>query len=211
MGLLVTPQRKVLVGGKSTVVTAASKDIMSVDAFKVFINKKSTQQIGTTIDARFLEDIIKAAQSQMERFLGRVFITQTRRVMLDEFTTYETEDSNVRTLALPDPPLSSVSSITLIDSDGNPTIVDASSYQVDTTSEPGRIYFLEGVTGNIRSFRGIQIDYIAGYGDPDDVDPEIVFATKALAKILFETRGPVNPKNAKVQNIYDSVKHLKVT
>lgn len=104
-----------------------------------------------------LERLEEAAVAVLEEDLQRQFITATWTLTLDRFPdVIEVERC----------PLTSVTSITYIDSAGDSQTLASSQYRVDTTSEPGRITRAFGTSWpTTRDITGaVTVTFTAGYG-----------------------------------------------
>jgi len=157
-------------------------------------------------DDTVLTTIIAAARELCENFTGRALITQSWSLFLDHWPgrdvlpwwdgVQEGADilSPVHELNLPKAPLQSVTAVNIFDAEDNATIWGSENYFVDTNSTPGRIVLRSG--GNLpfpaRTTNGIEIQFIAGYGDAaSDVPQAIKDGIKLLAAHLYSNRGDV--------------------
>lgn len=114
-----------------------------------------------------LESWIIAAREVVEAHTGRALISRTLQLSLDGFYS-----SCIR---LPYAPLVQVNSVLYYDEDDNEFTLDPASYQVDTVAEPGAIVQKRGYTWptlTLRPRNGVVIEYVAGYGEADQV-PQI--------------------------------------
>lgn len=154
---------------------------------------KAHLRVDTVDDNSLISTLIKAAVENIEGpkgFLGRALLTQTWDYGLDIFPCL-TFDNLVRRnyIEIPLPPLISVTGIFYKDSSGADQTLNLSNYVVDTASEPGRIYLVNGAVwpSVMTGGNAVRIRFVAGY--PDDVIP---FSIKAaiLIKIadLYENR-----------------------
>lgn len=128
--------------------------------------------------------MIKAARLHTEVFAGRTFINTTFLLTLDRFPV-------PALIEPPGPPLSSVTSITYIDTDGDEQTLAADQYQVDTESKPGRIVQAFGVTwpATRAQLNVVEVNFVAGYGAaPEDVPENFRLAILILAAHLYEHR-----------------------
>lgn len=107
---------------------------------------------------------ITAARREAERISLRAFVSQTWRLLLDSFPC-EGE------IELPLPPLSSVTAITYLDENGDSQTVDADTYVVDASGAKGRVYLKYGESWPTTYCQpnAVQIEFVAGYGEPADV------------------------------------------
>lgn len=136
------------------VVTPATVEPVTVTECKL-----DTRVDGATEDALF-SAWIAAARAYVETRLSRALITQTLELTLDAWP----EDP---ILELPMPPLQSVVSVTYTDYAGVATIWPATQYQVLTAGTPGAIGLAYGAawpSATLRSWAGIAVRYVAGYG-----------------------------------------------
>ena len=95
---------------------------------------------------------------------------------------------------LPRPPLQSVTSIVYTDSEGAHYTVDADSYIADTASELGSIVLSYGASWpsvTLRPTAGVEITYVAGYGDAASVPQRAKQAILLLVGHWYEQREAV--------------------
>ncbi len=104
-----------------------------------------------------ISSLISAARRYAETFTGRQIITATWELTLDAFPWI---------IEPPHPLLQSITSIVYVDVDGVSQTLDASIYQVDITSTPGRVKpaFGEVWPGTRSQFNAVTVTYVAGYG-----------------------------------------------
>lgn len=104
-----------------------------------------------------VNNLIKLVREHAERETGYQLMPATWRMYLEAFKNE---------IILPRPPLSSVSSITYVDTAGATQTVAASVYAVSTGREPGRIWLGYNQTWpTVRGFKeDIVVEYVAGYG-----------------------------------------------
>lgn len=135
---------------------------------------KSQCRVDGAADNEFLLSLIAQARQTIEDMAHRAFIAQTWRLSLDRWPVCDY-------ISLPRPPLQAVTSVVYTDSAGVATTLGATvanvwtsdTLEVDSDSEPGRIYLKYGwswPTVTLKLANPIQITYVAGYGDePGDV------------------------------------------
>jgi len=123
---------------------------------------KAHLRVDGSDDDLIINQIIAAARQWAEDFQNRAYVTQTRRLTLDEFPG---DDAPI---VLPNPPLQSVVSVQYLNTDGVSTALAATEYVVDTDREPGRIYLAYEKdwpdTQDIQN--AVQITYRCGYATP---------------------------------------------
>lgn len=105
--------------------------------------------------------LIKSAREYAQDFQHRGIGEQKWEYVIDDFPYSDR-------IKLPFPPLTDVTSITYIDSEGTPAVFTAGSsgYYVDTDSEPGTVYLAHGVTWpatTLMPHGGVRILYTCGY------------------------------------------------
>ena len=128
---------------------------------------------------------IKAARRMVEKITRRSLINTTFTLKLDAFPV------EIRT---PRSPLSSVTSITHIDCDGNSQTVASSVYDVDTDTEPGRIFlkFDQSWPDTREINNAVTVTHVVGYGAAASAIPEdLVSAVLMLMAHYYEQREPV--------------------
>jgi uncharacterized phiE125 gp8 family phage protein len=163
-------------------ITAPSVEPITIDEAKLHI--RSHADIIQEDDA--IDAFIKAAREAGESFTNRAFVTQTWKAFFDYFPCWEVE--------LPNPPLQSVTHVKYIDGAGVlVTLVANTDYVVDTTSEPGRIYPAYGKTWpSTRSVpKAVEIQFVCGYGGPEQVPASIKTAMKQLIASFDANRETV--------------------
>jgi uncharacterized phiE125 gp8 family phage protein len=104
------------------------------------------------------------ARKQIEADTARAFISQTWRLYLDQFPTW---DIDLRRC-----PVQSIESITFVDPSGVLQTHPVDSYMLDAVSEPARVTPAWGKAWPATRLQpnAITITFLAGYGDdPDDV------------------------------------------
>ncbi len=149
----------------------------------------TTEFVHTGGDNELILSLIIAARQYCEMFSRRAYITQTITGKLDRFANPPFHFRNM--IILPNPDLQTVSSVKYIDIAGVQQTLDASVYDVDTTSTPGRITL--AYNQSWPSIRGehhaVEIIFVTGYGDAaTDVPDRIIAAIKLMAAHLYENR-----------------------
>ncbi len=137
-------------------------------------------------DDALITAAIAAARVHVEALTRRLLIEQGWRVYLDQWP-------RKRIVRLIPTPLISVDAVTVYDADGNPTVVAADDYEVDTVAVPGRLV-LSGSAPVVvgKAVNGIEIDLTAGYGPSSvDVPAPLRQAIMMLVAHWYEHRGAV--------------------
>lgn len=163
----------------------------------------------TVFDVK-LAELIDSARAAAERYMDRSIVTRNWTASLDHFpgtgrAGLQFEGVRQGHLAtelgllggqrpfvrLRKGQLTAVASITTFDDDDVGTVFAASSYFVDTSTEPGRVVLREGSTWPIptRVANGIEILYTAGWADAAAVPRDIVHGLLVHIDALWEHRG----------------------
>ena len=132
-----------------------------------------------------ITSLITTARRQVERYLKRALITQTWKVYYNCFHAV---------MELPYPPLQSVTHVKYYDDSGTLQTLSSDLYWEDLASEPGKIVRkYDAVYPELLAGRpnAVEIQYVAGYGDADDVPEEIRHARLMLVTDYFDNRGEV--------------------
>ena len=156
--------------------TAPTKEPITLEEVKLHL------KIDTADDNTLITDLIKTARMLIEKETKRAFITQTWQMYFDLAP---------HVIEIPKPPLQSVESITVIDSDGEETPVDPGDYMVDASeNSPGRVTPKIGyIWPYHRGFASFVVEFEAGYGDdPEDVPEDLRQAILYLVAYLYEHR-----------------------
>lgn len=174
--------------------TAPTFEPLEVDEVKAHLREDGSDQ-----DA-VIKRLITAARLHTEVAARRTFITTTWKLTLDAFP---------KTILLHRPPISSVSSISYEDADGDTQTLGTSVYQTDFESEPGRIVEAYGqVWPTTRDeLNAVTVTYIAGYGATGASVPEnYLAAILLLAAHLYENReATIDVALRTVPMAYDSL------
>jgi uncharacterized phiE125 gp8 family phage protein len=109
-------------------------------------------------DNAALGRLIAAARQYLEGICWRAFIHQTWDLYLDEFPDEDIE--------LAKGTLSSVTSITYVDDDGNTQTLATTEYLVDAKREPGRIALAYGKSwpSTREQYNAVAVRFVVGYG-----------------------------------------------
>lgn len=128
--------------------------------------------------------LIAAARVHLETRLGRALVTQGWQLWLDR-------PQLAAVVTLPLAPVQAVTAVTVFDDGGQETTLDPARYALDSVSEPARLIFTAGVP-SVRRYRGLRIDFAAGYGPAAaDVPPPLRQAIRLLVAHWYEEREPV--------------------
>lgn len=153
------------------------------------VEAKKQVEVATSSTAHddHLNRLIESERKFVEQYTRRALISQTWRLNLTHFTD--------RVIALPRPPLTSVTSVKYYDPNGTQqTLVEGTDYRVNTTSNPGAIYFINGgwPPVDIDRLDAVEVIYVAGYASADDVPDTFKEVILNLVAHKFSNRGDSN-------------------
>lgn len=138
-------------------------------------------------DDGLISGLVAAARQAFEEVNGRALFTQTWKLILDGWPS-------APYIALPRPPLASVTSVSYVESDGNTMVWGSSNYVVETLRTPGRIHLAENVTwpsASLRAASPITITYVAGWATTEVIPQRYKQAILLLAGHWYENRENV--------------------
>ena len=158
------------------IITPPATEPVTAAQVKTYLN------ISTSDDDTLIGLLITSVRQYAEMYLRRALITQTQELVLDAFP-----DGGIE---LPNPPLSSVSSVTYIDTNGDSTVLAASGYAVDVDSQPGWVVPAYGeVWPETRDqINAVRVRYICGWDDAASIPEAIKTWIKARIGAIYEQR-----------------------
>lgn len=159
-----------------TINTQPTIEPVSLEEIKEFV------QINHSDDDNLLRIKGQAAREICEKYTRRRFINTVLDLTLDAFPLGEIPIESAAS------PLVSVASITYTDTDGNAQTWSSANYDVDTSSDPGRIApaFGQAYPATRVVQNAVTVQHTVGYGtDPTDVPAAIREAVLILAKMLY--------------------------
>jgi len=152
---------------------------VSLDEARAFLRVDGTDEDG------LIATLITAARLHVEGVTGRALLTQAWRVVLDRLP-------ECGVVALPVAPCASLTAITAYDAAGEPTSLDLDAIQL--SADPAQVLLPAGYGMPIalRQRQGIELDYVAGFGDdPADVPAALRQTLLLLVGYWFENRDSV--------------------
>jgi uncharacterized phiE125 gp8 family phage protein len=162
----------------SYLLAGPAEEPLSLAEAKAFLRVDDTAEDG------LIATLIAAARLHVEGSTARATIAQAWRVVLDEWPL----DGEVR---LPVGPVLSLTSITVLDDDGEPHELDSDQFTVGG----GDMLFVPAEVDGMPALRqrlGIEIDYVAGFGtEPADVPSDLRQAMLALVAYWHANRDAV--------------------
>ena len=136
--------------------------------------------------------LIVTAREWVEQRTWRQLITATLQLRMDRFPV--ARGNSGREILLPRPRLVSVTSIQYL-SGGSWATLDADRYEVDTTSEPGRVRIDDTGWPDIDDALGaVRMQFVAGYGSAADVPGPLKSAMRLLISGLYNFRDQLPDK-----------------
>lgn len=165
---------------------APTMDPVSLSDVKAHLN------VSHNDDDSLLTSYLKAATNFVEQRTNRCFVHQTRVCKMRTFA--DTRYVHGRRIYLPRSPLSSVTSISYIASDGTTTTLPSSDYIVSTGDKPGRISEAYNATWpDTRVYDdNVTITYVVGHSSSSTgVPPQAALAIEQLVAHWYRTREPV--------------------
>lgn len=132
---------------------------------------------------------ITVARERCEQYQSRAYIQTGFNLWLRSFPRFGRE------IIIPRSPLIAVASVSFFTPDDAETVVDASVYNVDEVTIPGRIRLAENATwptATLRTVKGVKVVFTAGHGlTADDVPARMRHAIKLLIANYMEQREPI--------------------
>jgi uncharacterized phiE125 gp8 family phage protein len=162
---------------------------------------KDHMKVPGTDDDALVGTVVLAARQYVESVTGRSLISQTWDLFLETFPDE---------IRLPKGPVQSITSITYVDENGSTQTLGASTYTLDSTTDPPRIVLAYGESWpDVRAqAQAICVTYVAGYGDdPADVPEPVRLSVMMMAATLYEHREMI-ASGGGISRIPFSVDHL---
>ena len=154
---------------------------MSLAAAKAYLRVDDAAEDG------LIATLITAARLHVEAITGRALVAQSWRLVLDAWPV-------CRSIELPIGPMLSLTVITAYDAEGDEHLVPLAQFIPETRVSPARLLLPLVIAGmpDLRERRGLEIDYVAGFGETgDDVPADVTHALQVLIAYWFEHRDAV--------------------
>lgn len=174
----------------SKLISAPAQEPLTLDEVRGYLRIDST-----AFDATLL-GLVQSARSRAEAYTGRVLITQTWDLLLDDLPGL---------IELPKAPVQSVTEIVYVGAGDVDVTMAAADYETDLSSTPARIVPADAGSWSVvlstnQRFNLVRVRYVAGYGaDPTDVDPEIRTAMLAWVTLMHENPAGIAEANAALE------------
>ena len=163
-------------------------------------------RVDTTDEDAAIASLISAGRMLVESATRRALVTQSWRVTLDAWPPSGGDgawsilatrpNAAPSQFVLPLAPVQSVSAIRVYDSGGQPLTLAMNTWRVIGAPERMRIVFAGVPAQPGAKAGGIEIDVVAGYGDPPDTPAPLRHAILALVSYWFDNRGDVATTDA---------------
>ena len=152
-------------------------------------------QLNSSAEDTYLIGIIKAARIMAEEYLKRSLITQTWQLQYDLYAP--------SIVTLPKGPVQEVSFVKIIGRDWSEQTLDSSTYYLNAGKE--NLIFDAAPMGQI-----IQIQYITGFGDEDDVPASIKQGMLQHVINMYENRSEDKALPGSAIELYDQFRVVKL-
>ena len=165
---------------------------------------KAYCRVDVTDDDALLATLITAARSELERNLGRAFITQSWTYYLDRWP-------DGFAVPLPVAPVQSAEQMRVYALDDSFAVLQSSSYLLDGLGSPPRLIRRGTLPWPVplRPANGIAIDFTCGHGSqPTDVPAALRIATLLLVAHWYDHRDLAEPGVAAGGGLPEMVRDL---
>lgn len=164
----------------TTLVPPAAEPVSLADA-------KAYLRVGHDGEDELVVSLIAAARSRIEAQTGLAMIERSLRVTLDRWTCGTVETRRVQ---LPVRPVASLTAVRVFDKTGAPATV-TERFAPEAGHSGKLVWAAGGFPWPRQRMRGIEIDYVAGFGsEPGDVPAGLALAVKRLAAHGYQARDP---------------------
>ena len=163
-----------------TIVTAPATDPVTLAEAKEHLRIDEAN----TAESALITAFITASTDYCEKLQNRAFITQVWDLTLERFPVGDI-------ISIPLPPLQAISSVVYYGTGGTANTLTASTYIVDTSSEPGRVSLAFNEvwpTIDLQPVNGVVVKFVAGYGTASSVTEMQKQAVKLMVGHMYENR-----------------------
>lgn len=143
---------------------------------------KAWLRVTSSAEDDLIAGLVEAATGYLDGadgVLGRVLVSQSWEMVTAGFPD-----------VIPLSPVTSITSITYLDDDAVTQTVAPENYRLIANDDQAVIELVDGASWPTPAKRGdaVTIEFVAGYGDVNDVPPEICTAVKMLTGLWYENR-----------------------
>ena len=156
-------------------------------------------KIDYNTDDTEIQYLIEAAINDAETYMRRALLTATYQAVSDDMH---------ECFPLRFGPIQEITSIKYINLDGDTRTIAPESYYLTRKNLNGMIVFVDDfeLPTDVRKFEGWIVEYIAGYGKPDEVPSIIRNALKICIATAYEFREESVGIPEEAKRIYDKYK-----
>ena len=165
----------------SYLLAGPAQEPVSLVSMKAFLRLEDDAEDG------LVEALISAARIHIEAITARALLSQRWRAVIDGWP-------ESRAIRLAVSPMIEIEAIRCFDEGDQAHEIEREQFLPDGQAVPARIICPVSVAGApvLRARMGIEIDYLAGFGDaPEDVPGDLVQSLKTLVAYWFENRDSV--------------------
>ncbi|KKN14047.1 hypothetical protein LCGC14_1000120 [marine sediment metagenome] len=122
---------------------------------------------------------------------GQEYIEQTTGVALVSGTLLHSRNTLAIEMELPRAPVASIESVVLVDQDSVETTVSSTVYELDSSDTPNKVILSADQSWpsvDLKRSGAVKIQFVAGYGDAEDVPETLKAALKLLVGHWYENR-----------------------
>ncbi|MDB5541074.1 MAG: hypothetical protein JWQ89_2801 [Devosia sp.] len=150
------------------------------------VETKAFLRLDADAEDGLVTTLIAAARLHVEGTTGRALVRQGWRLVLDQWPAG-------RVVTLPVAPLLELEAIRAFDVQDDEHVIPLEQFQAETGVAPARVLLPGTVAGMpvLRERLGIEIDYVAGFGEAADVPADLKQAVLALVAHWSEHRDAV--------------------
>ncbi|QCL72639.1 hypothetical protein CFBP5877_03370 [Agrobacterium tumefaciens] len=135
-----------------------------------------------------LAALLRTAREHLERVTGLCLIRQTWRLYLDRWP-------ETGVILIGKGPVQAIETILVFDGEGRAAVITGADRLLDGAARPARLW-LRNPPSPGRAMNGIEIDFLAGYGEAGtDVPDTLKRAMLMHVAQMFAFRGAVAPEN----------------
>lgn len=174
-------------------VTAPASEPITLAQAKVQVRVESS----VTAEDDHITALIQSAREEAEHELGRALIAQTWDLKIDAFPSVEVE--------LPKPVVSSITSISYVDLDGNTQTIASNQYTLDSSTMPGFVLPAQDVDwpDTLDCANAVTVRFVAGWANAAAVPASIKQWILWRVGVLYKHRDTPLPEDRYTRGLLD--------
>ncbi len=150
---------------------------------------KAWLRVTSSAEDGLIAGLVEAATSYLDGadgVLGRVLVSRSWEMVTADFPD-----------VIPLAPVTSITSIAYLDDDGATQTVAPENYRLIASDDHAVIELVDGASWPTPASRSdaVTVEFVAGYGDVNDVPPPICTAVKMLTGLWYENRLAATDKS----------------